>query len=78
MDILNKISWRQLTIYEKEALALGLKFGSGKDKLSLAEHVEENYKYNEIDAGKGFIQCILTCCTAMPDTEPSSLLRYKY
>ena len=75
IDIVNNVSSRQLTTNEKEALALGLKFDSGKDKFSLAEHVERNYKYNESDADKGFIQGILTCCKALADSEPSSLPR---
>ena len=66
---------RQLTTFEKEALALGFKFDSGKDRYTLAEHVERNYKYNESDVDKGFIQGILTCCKALADSEPSSLPR---
>ena len=75
VDILTNISSRQLTEYEREALALGLKFDSGKDKFSLAEHIERNYKYSESDADKGFIQGILTCCKALADSEPCSLPR---
>ena len=36
IGIVNNVSSRQLTTNEKEALALGLKFDSFKDKLSLA------------------------------------------
>ena len=75
IGIVNNVSSRQLTTNEKEALALGLKFDSFKDKLSLAEHVDRNYKYNDSDADKGFIQGILICCKALADSEPSSLPR---
>ena len=75
IEIIQNLSSRQLNDNEKEALALGLKFDSGKDRYTLAEHVERNYKYNESDADKGFIQGILTCCKALADNEPSSLPR---
>ena len=48
IDIVENKSSRRLTQYEKEALALGLKFDSGKDRYTLAEHIERNYKYNEV------------------------------
>ena len=75
INIVTNLSSRHLTTYEKEALALGLKFDSGKDRYSLAEHVERNYKHNESDADKGFMQGILTCCKALADKEPCSLPR---
>ena len=75
IEIVNNLSSRQLSDHEKEALALGLKFDSGKDRYTLAEHVERNYKYSESDADKGFIQGVLTCCKALADNEPSSLPR---
>ena len=69
------ISSRTLTDYEKEALSLGLKYDSGKDKYSFAEHIERNYKWNDSDVDKGYIQGILTCCKALADREPRSLPR---
>ena len=69
------ISSRTLTDYEKEALSLGLKFDSGKDKFSFVEHIERNYKWNDSDADKGYIQGVLTCCKALADEEPGTLPR---
>ena len=75
VDIVTNISSRVLTDYQKEALSLGLKFDSGRDKYSFAEHIERNFKWNESDVEKGYVQGILTCCKALADQEPSSLPR---
>ena len=72
---MKNVSSRQLADFEREALALGLKFDSGKDKYSLAEHVERNYKYSESDADKGFVQGVLACCKALADDTPCGLPR---
>ena len=73
--IVTNLSSRSLSENEKEALSLGLKFDAGKDKYSFVEHIERNYKWNDSDADKGFIQGILTCCKALADQQPSSLPR---
>lgn len=72
-DLINNMSKRNLTIYEKEALSLGLKFSSGKDQRDLADHVINNYRFGDKEADKGFIQGVLTCCKALADSEPSTL-----
>ncbi|XP_043197909.1 uncharacterized protein LOC122368238 [Amphibalanus amphitrite] len=69
------LSSRTLNDYESEALALGLKFDSGRDKYSFADHVERNYRWNDSDVEKGYIQGILTCCKALSDKQPGSLPR---
>ena len=38
-DIINNMSSRALSKYEEEALSLGLKFSSGKDRMDLSEHL---------------------------------------
>ena len=73
VDLVHNLSSRELSQYEKEALALGLKFDSGKDRYTLAEHIEHNYKHSESETDKGFIQGVLTCCKALADSEPSKL-----
>ena len=75
IHIVTNLSSRQLTDNEKEALSLGLKFDAGRDKYSFAEHVERNYKWNDSDVEKGFVQGIVTCCKALADKEPNSLPR---
>ena len=74
-DIITNLSTRVLNNDEKEALALGLKFDSGRDRKSYSEHVQNNYRYNEDDIEKGFIQGILLCCKALADQEPDKLPR---
>ena len=69
------LSSRTVSDYETEALALGLKFDSGKDKYSFADHLERNYRWYDSDVEKGYIQGILTCCKALSDKEPGSLPR---
>ena len=66
---------RPLTPTEKEGLSLGLKFDSGKDKFTFVEHVDRNYKWNDSDADKGFMQGILAICKVLADKEPSTLPR---
>ena len=67
------MSSRELSQYEEEALSLGLKFSSGKDKMDLTEHVIKNYSYSDQEADKGFIQGVITCCKAIADSEQSAL-----
>ena len=73
VDIITNLSSRSLSDNEKEALSLGLKFDAGKDKYSFVEHIQRNYKWNDCEAEKGFIQGILTCCKALADEQASSL-----
>ena len=73
VDLVTNLSSRSLSDNEKEALSLGLKFDAGRDKYSFAEYIERNYKWNDTDADKGFIQGILACCKALADQQPSSL-----
>ena len=75
VDLVQNLSTRELSQYEKEALALGFKFDSGKDRYTLAEHIEQNYQYSDSEADKDFVQGILTCCKALADNEPSKLPR---
>ena len=63
--IITNLSSRTLSDEEKEALALDMKFDFGKDKSSYMEHVQRNYKWNEEDIEKGFIQGVLLCCKAL-------------
>ena len=37
------------------------------------DHVQKNYRWNEEDVEKGFIQGILLCCKALADKEPDKL-----
>lgn len=75
VDIVSNLSSRVLTDDEKEALALGLKFDSGKDKYTFMDHVSRNYKWNHEDIDKGFIQGVLAVCKALTDKEPEKLPR---
>lgn len=75
VDIITNMSSRILSNNEKEALALGLKFDSGKDKASFTDHVNRNYSWKEDDIEKGFMQGILFCCKALSDKEPAKLPR---
>ena len=75
VDILTNLSSRQLSDDEKEALALGMKFDSGRDRSTYTEHVQRNYKSHEDDVEKGFIQGIILCCKALADNEPDKLPR---
>lgn len=72
-DLISNMSSRTLTQYEEEALSYGLKFSSGKDRRDLADHVINNYRFNDKEADKGFIQGVVTCCKAMADSEPNAL-----
>ena len=74
-DIMTNLSTRQFSDDEKDALALGMKFDSGKDRSTYMEHVQRNYKSNEDDVEKGFIQGIILCCKALADSEPDKLPR---
>ena len=69
------LSSRSLTDNEKESLALGVKFDTGRDKSQYVDHVRRNYRWNEDDVEKGFIQGILLCCEALADKEPDRLPR---
>ena len=75
VDIVTNLAMRPLTSTEKEALSLGLKFDSGKDRFTFVEHVDRNYKWDDSDAEKGFMQGILAVCKALADKEPGSLPR---
>ena len=75
VSIITNLSSRELNRNEKEALALGLKFDSGRDKSTYVDHVQRNYKWTEDDIEKGFIQGILLCCKAMADQEADKLPR---
>ena len=57
----------------KYLLFYGLKFDSGKDRLTLVEHVSKNYKSSDTNVDKGFIQGVLTCCKILADKECNSL-----
>ena len=74
-NVVTNLSMRPLSQTEKEALSLGLKFDSGKDRFSFVEHVDRNYKWNDSDVDKGFMQGILAVCKALADKEPNSLPR---
>ena len=73
VEIVTNLSTRRLSAYEKEALALGFKFDTGRDKNQYVDHVRRNYKWNEDDIEKGFIQGLLMCCKALADKEPDKL-----
>ena len=73
VDIVTNLFTRPPSQTEKEALSLGLKFDSGIDQCSYMGHVDRNYKWNDSDAEKGFIQGILAVCKTLADNEPSSL-----
>ena len=75
LDIVRNFSSRQMSDIEKEALSLGLKFDSGKDKRSFVEHVNKNYRWNDPDVDKGFVQGVLACCKALADDENRSMPR---
>ena len=75
LDIVRNFSSRQMSDIEKEALSLGLKFDSGKDKRSFVEHVNKNYRWNDPDVDKGFVQGVLACCKALADDENRSIPR---
>ena len=74
-DIVRNVSSRQLSNTEIEALSLGMKFDSGKDKMSFVEHVNKNYKWDDPDVEKGFAQGVLACCKALADEESNSMPR---
>ena len=75
VEIVTNLSKRPLTNYEKEALALGVKFDTGRDKSHYVDHVRRNYRWNEDDVEKGFIQGVLLCCKALTDQEKDKLPR---
>ena len=70
VDIVTNLSSRPLSDYEKEALALGVKFDTGKDKNQYVDHVRRNFRWNDEDIEKGFIQGVLMCCKTLADQEP--------
>ena len=72
-DLITNLSTRELSSDEKEVLSYGLKFDSGKDRLTLVEHVSKNYKSSDTNVDKGFIQGVLTCCKILADKECNSL-----
>ena len=74
-DIVTNLSSRELTIDEKEALSYGLKFDAGKDRLTLLDHISKNYRNEDADVDKGFVQGIVTCCKFLADKGFSSLPR---
>ena len=62
--IINNLSRKILTPYEKEALSFGLKFATGiPKKHELAGTITTNYRSNDDDFIKGYIQGIITCTT---------------
>ena len=73
--LITNLSSKVLSNNEKQALSLGLKFDSGKDRYTFAEHVNRNYKWNDSETEKGFVQGILTCFKALADNEKSYLPR---
>ena len=75
VKIIKNLANRPLNKTEIEALSLGLKFDSGRDRYSFVEHVDRNYKWEDSDAEKGFIQGILAVCKALADNEPNGLPR---
>ena len=75
VNVITNLSSRVLNNNEREALALGLKFDSGRDKSTYVEHVQRNYKWTEDDIEKGFIQGVLLCCKALADQEADRLPR---
>ena len=74
-EIITNLSSRVLSDNEVQALSLGLKFDTGKDRCTLAEHVMRNYKYHDSEAQKGFVQGILMGYKAMANNEPNALPR---
>lgn len=74
-DIVENISSRKLKNYEIEALSLGLKFDTGRDKCSYVDQVCRNYNWQEDDIEKGFIQGILMCCKSFSERNDDSLPR---
>ena len=74
-EIVTNISSRELSSNEMEALSYGLKFDSGKDRLTLVEHISKNYRSSDTNVDKGFIQGVLTCCKILADKECNRLPR---
>ena len=72
---MTNLATRQLTPTEKEALSLGMKFDSGRDRFTFVEHVDRNYRWDDSDADKGFMQGLLAVCKMLADKEPNSLPR---
>ena len=70
--LVTNLSSRELSENEMEALSLGYKFSTGRDKATYVDHVNKNYKFDDSHAEKGFIQGIIACCKALADKEISS------
>ena len=73
--IITNLSSRDLTDNQKQALSLGLKFDTGKDRRTLAEHMSKNQNFRDSDIQKGFVLSILMSCKALADSEPDALPR---
>ena len=63
IDIIQNISDIALTPVELEALQFGLKFTTGINKLNIINTIKKNYKHNDSDFHKGFIQGIIAATT---------------
>ena len=46
-EIVTNLSSWELSSNEMESLSYGLKFDSGKDRLTLVEHISKNYRSND-------------------------------
>lgn len=55
---MTNISSKVLTRYELEALSLGLKFDTGKNTKTYADHIMKNYTWSDNDVDKGFFKAL--------------------
>lgn len=63
-DLVNNLSRRTLSPTELQTLSVGLKLDTGIDKRCYSKHVTKNYRHEDSDVGKGFLQGIVYCCIA--------------
>lgn len=64
VDLVNNLSDKRLSNVETQALAIGLKFNTGKNYREYIEYINRHYRWKERDMDKGFKQGIVTFSSA--------------
>ena len=74
-NMVKNLSTASLTEAESEALSFGLKFATGLNNKSITDTLGKNYRKNDTDFDKGFIQGIIAAMITQND-EPTIPRRY--
>ena len=76
-DLITNLSSRQLTDEELQALSLGLKFDTGRDRRSTADYFVDNQR-QESEVERGFTQGLVATATCLKRAQPPTLpMRYE-